>query len=224
MPFNRTFSTIKEAMRYRMRHGITQMKLGELTGLHFRTIQEAIRGRPECTTRTLAKLGVTRKSVYVVANDLDAGQGYSMHPHRNTRPTPQQKAERLEQLEREKIERQKARILKAQQPAPALSNERILIAVKHKLNPLATWNTFRKSGAKGDIDAAWRAYCLEKGHKPPQKPQAPSKPEPVLYGHLKPVDRGEDHRRPLNRGELPRVTPHYQPEVTQSSNPEATEG
>ena len=223
MPKNRSFDSIEEAMRYRMRHGITQGKLAEMTGLHYRTIAEAMHGRSEVTPKNLAKLGITRKSVYVVANDLDAGQGHSMHTPRNTCPTPEQRAERLARIAAEKLERQNRPKAHPQRQVHELSNERILVAVKFKLNPLITWQTFIQGKPKGDIDAAWQAYCAEIGQKPPEKLTVPIKAEPVLYGHLKPVDRGEDHRRPLNRGELPKITPHYQPEVTQSSIIERTE-
>jgi len=106
-----------------------------------------------------------------------------------------------------------------------LSLERIKVAQRHKVNPGQTWEAFKRetSPAPGNVDQAWEVFCKDAAARiaqeaPPALEPAPAPvvaPEPAreLYAHLKPVQRGIDHRRKPALGELPQLVVPDMPEA-----------
>lgn len=101
-----------------------------------------------------------------------------------------------------------------------LNTERVLTAVKYRVNPGRTWRAFIESGLPL-TDNQWAQFCKRESQvNGAQQPVAvPRADTPVLYGHLKYVERGVDHRRQLQRGELPAAVKRVEIETTLAGSP-----
>lgn len=101
--------------------------------------------------------------------------------------------------------------------APKLNTMRVKIAMRYQLNPAQSWASFI-DGCKGKyehLDEVFEEYCTLNGTAPIERPKEQEtlgKPG-ELYAHLKPVNRGIDHRKPRAFGERPEPVMIDQPEV-----------
>lgn len=214
---------VQSEIRARLRHGLTQTELAQEFGIAICTLNNILKGHREPSAKVLKLLGIRRQIVYVLEEDHDIPEGIAARA-----PLPRAKrAKRVNvQVIRDDVPMTATEVLERTWPGrgviPALTTERVMMAVKFKLNPGKAWAAFweqvnaLKSDALGDLDTVWHAYCEEIG----QAPSTP-KPDPVMYASLgngdavalKPVTARQDFRRPRKLGELPAVIPIDQPEV-----------
>lgn len=102
----------------------------------------------------------------------------------------------------------------------------VQIALKHKLTPGVEWKRFLTSSAfspMGDVFVAFEAWCKTRGETvqnaqgkaigtllADESEQALGAPG-ELYSHLKPIQRGPDHRPPPLMGNVHPVMPDAEP-------------
>ncbi|HXI41605.1 MAG TPA: helix-turn-helix transcriptional regulator [Bryobacteraceae bacterium] len=214
---------MQSEIRARLRHGLTQTELAQEFGIAICTLNNILKGHREPSAKVLKLLGIRRQIVYVLEEDHDIPEGLAARA-----PLPRAKRRKAANVEMptERVTQRAGLPAKAREwgesKLPQLTTERVLVAVKFKLNPRDTWTMFwehvngLESNALGDFDSAWEQFCSEHG-----SPPSTAKSDPVMYASLgkgdavalKPVTARQDFRRPRKLGELPAIAVIDQPEV-----------
>lgn len=175
---------VQSEIRARLRHGLTQTELAHELGLALPTLSNILNGRRAASLATLRRLGIERHTIYTLAPNHQIPDGIQARA-----PLPRRKREKRHAAVTHKS------------PAAVtegLTTERVMVAVKYRLNPGKHWKIFLETEAVNsqEIDDAWLDYCVQEGTvaAPPAEESlfAPGQ----LYAHLKPINRGVDHRAP----------------------------
>lgn len=180
----RQFKSVSDALRHRMRHGMTQKALSEATGVELSTLRLAVHGMTDTSPKVLKKLGLRRVSVYEFDNNksrIGAAPGNSEREQREPVVTP-------------RVPGEKANSTIEPRSSESLSLERIKVAVRYGLNPRATWQAYMAQSEVLD----WEQWCAT--HGTVREVSTPAKQGTAeLYAHLKPIER-MDRRTPRQAG------------------------
>jgi transcriptional regulator with XRE-family HTH domain len=202
---------VQSEMRARLRHGLTQTELAQELGIALPTLSNVLNGHREAGAKTLKALGIKRQIVYTLID----GQGI---PESIQARAPLPRAKRPKRAAPQHLtvtwEADTALIMRK------LTTERIKVAVAYGVSPGKSWvQCWHHAMTAGDmdertLDERWLEYCQRNGTAPtPKSVESPFEPG-QLYSHLKPVNRGADHRRPLAMGERPALIINTEPEAS----------
>lgn len=195
------FKTVSDALHYRLAHGWTRKQLAQSLGVHRNALDIALNRDREYSGKGLKTLGLLRISRYQFTDPNIV----STRPATIATGTSRNR----------KVRKRTARAVpapKIQAPTDTpMSTAEVLIAVKYRCNPGQTWSLFQRHN-KG---LNWDSFCKQRGMQQSTVKTASSLPAqaPVdPYAHLR-KSRGTDFRRPLQRGELPRLDAIVQPQA-----------
>jgi transcriptional regulator with XRE-family HTH domain len=203
---------VQSEMRARLRHGLTQTELARELGIALPTLSNVLNGNREAGLKTLKALGIIRHIVYTLTDDHSIPESIQARA-----PLPRAKRGKRPPPVRPLTVTNEARIALIMRK---LTTARIKLAVSFKVNPreawLECWKGAMNAGDMDDrtLDDHWCDYLASRGTQ--SAPKAIESPFAAgeLYAHLKPVNRGIDHRRPLAMGEHPPIRVNNDPEAS----------
>lgn len=214
---------VQSEIHARLRHGLTLTELAEDLGLAIPTLCNVLRGHQEAGPKTLKALGIVKHIVYTLEPNSSIPEGIQARAPRIRAKRPEQSARiAARRAARALVEQPVALVPAVMAARLTLTTERVMVAVRHKLNPGKSWGEcVAQMLNAGDMDERtldehWLSYCQTHGTIASSEPEAlePYAKPGELYSHLKPINRGPDHRRPLAYGEKPTIQTVNVPEVT----------
>lgn len=221
---------VQSTIAQHLRQGFSQKSLAQALHVNEITLHKVYKGLRPAPDKLLKALGLKRHIIYTIEVEsthlvLDS----PLRPQKRVRmPKFPTRAQMIPKMPREVAQQIDRVIAERLFSAPALTTERILVAVKFKLNPKQSWAAFNAPGTvqfceslDDSLDTRWLAYCQGAGTAPTEV----KRDERVFVGigdgaavPLNPVNRGIDHRKPLAFGEKPQFKPIIQPEAPQMTN------